>query len=185
MPEFKVIITGSRSFNNYVLLEQTCNNLLREKRKTHKIIVLCGEADGADAFGKTYAHKQGFTVESFPADWAQHGKRASPIRNKEMRDYGADALIAFWDGKSSGTANMISLMKEVKKPVQVVNFKEHHCTQTEKESLTAFAAEIPDCMIEQALLADKLPNDTTAKACFRSGFTHAMETILAISLDKK
>ncbi len=38
--------------------------------------------------------------------WDIHGKSAGHIRNAEMADY-ADALIAFWDGKSRGTANMI------------------------------------------------------------------------------
>ncbi|WP_197026348.1 hypothetical protein [Polaribacter sp. Hel_I_88] len=47
----------------------------------------------------------------FPAEWNKFGKAAGPVRNKEMAIY-ADALIAFWDGKSRGTKNMIQLAKQ-------------------------------------------------------------------------
>jgi len=40
-------------------------------------------------------------------------------RNGEMADY-ADALIAVWDGKSSGTAHMIDTMHRLNKPVCVL-----------------------------------------------------------------
>lgn len=42
----------------------------------------------------------------FPADWNAHGKAAGPIRNQQMAQE-ADVLIAFWDGKSRGTKDMI------------------------------------------------------------------------------
>jgi hypothetical protein len=34
----------------------------------------------------------------------------------------ADALVAFWDGQSRGTADMIRLMQTAGKPVRVVRF---------------------------------------------------------------
>jgi hypothetical protein len=42
----------------------------------------------------------------FKADWDKHGKAAGPIRNQQMAQE-ADGLIAFWDGKSRGTKDMI------------------------------------------------------------------------------
>ena len=56
-----------------------------------------------------------------PADWDKHGKAAGPIRNAEMAEV-ADALIAFWDGQSRGTANMISLAKSKGLSVAVVRY---------------------------------------------------------------
>jgi hypothetical protein len=50
-------------------------------------------------------------VKSFPADWRLYGRSAGMIRNRQMANY-ADALLAIWDGRSPGTANMISLAKE-------------------------------------------------------------------------
>lgn len=54
-----------------------------------------------------------------PADWDRLGKKAGMVRNAQMADY-ADAAIVFWDGKSNGTANMISNMKMRDKPCHVI-----------------------------------------------------------------
>jgi hypothetical protein len=43
------------------------------------------------------------------------------VRNKEMAEYG-DALIAFHDGQSKGTANMIKIAKEKGLKVRVINY---------------------------------------------------------------
>jgi len=70
-----------------------------------------GTARGADQLGERYAKERGYFIQRFPADWNAYGKAAGYIRNRKMAEY-ADALIAFWDGKSRGTLNMISLAKE-------------------------------------------------------------------------
>ena len=183
MQEFKVIIAGSRSFNNYALLARACDKVLSEKRKTHKIVVFCGEAKGADTLGKVYAQKQGFSVASFPANWTKHGKSAGIIRNAEMQE-DADALIAFWDGKSPGTENMIGIMRKAGKPVQVVRVGDVIDAAPKDPGDKNFAKEIPEAIIEQILLAEDLPSDPFAQECFKAGFVHAMEIIASISDDK-
>ena len=45
------------------------------------------------------------------AEWIKYGRAAGPRRNKQMAEY-ADALLAYWDGKSRGTKNMIELAKD-------------------------------------------------------------------------
>ena len=45
--------------------------------------------------------------EPMPADWNKYGCSAGPRRNAEMAKAGADLCIAFWDGNSKGTADMI------------------------------------------------------------------------------
>ena len=67
---------------------------------------MCGEARGADTYGRKWAEGLGITVKSFVPDWGLHGKRAGHLRNVDMGDY-ADALIAVWDGESKGTKHMI------------------------------------------------------------------------------
>ena len=49
-------------------------------------------------------------MTKFPADWNRFGRTAGPKRNKQMANY-ANTLVAFWDGKSRGTKNMIDLAK--------------------------------------------------------------------------
>lgn len=112
----KVIIAGSRHmpFSCYPLIAQAV-------ARAHFPVteVVCGEARGADTFGKKWAYEVGIPVKSFPADWNKHGKGAGPIRNREMAEY-ADALIVFiWDA-SRGSANMLRTMQDFNKPCYVV-----------------------------------------------------------------
>lgn len=81
--------------------------------------VVSGCARGVDMAGEAWAHARGKACQRFPADWNKHGKAAGKRRNSKMADY-ADMLLAFWDGDSPGTANMIANMVLREKPVRVV-----------------------------------------------------------------
>ena len=122
MDNFKVIIAGSRGFSNYRLLREKCNKFLREKRKECNIIIVSGHARGADTLGEKYAQDEGFDLEIYPAQWKKFGKAAGFRRNEQMAEV-ADALIAFWDGKSHGTKHMIDLMNEKNLLVKVINYE--------------------------------------------------------------
>ena len=101
---FRVIIAGTRTFDNYSLLREYADFKLSSIEDSIEIV--SGGAQGADALGERYAREKGYSLRVFPADWAQYGRRAGPMRNRQMADY-ADALLAYWDGKSRGTKNMI------------------------------------------------------------------------------
>ncbi len=122
MEEFRVIIAGTRDFSNYELLKEKCDNILSAKRKDSNIVILSGTAKGADRLGERYARERGFLLRRFPADWDKDGNKAGPIRNAKMAD-NADALIAFWDGTSRGTAHMIMTAKERGLVTRVINYK--------------------------------------------------------------
>lgn len=119
--DYKVIIAGGRYFSDYALLQEKCDYYLSNKLKTHNVIIVSGHASGADSLGERYAQDHGLACDIHPADWDKHGKAAGPIRNAEMAEV-ADALIAFWDGQSRGTANMISLAKSKGLSVDVVRY---------------------------------------------------------------
>jgi hypothetical protein len=118
---FKVVIAGSRGFSNYTLMRENCNDFLREKKKTHNIIIVSGNARGADLLGEKYAHDNGYDLEIYPADWKKFGTSAGFRRNEQMAEV-ADALIAFWDGKSHGTEHMIEIAKNKGLNVKVVEY---------------------------------------------------------------
>jgi hypothetical protein len=84
------------------------------------VTILCGDAQGADLLGFRYASQHGMNVEHYPADWSKYGNSAGPIRNRKMAER-ADALIAFWDGKSSGTRDMIECAKKSNIPYTIIN----------------------------------------------------------------
>jgi len=113
----KVIIAGSRTFNDYKLLYDSCEKALSN---SNNIEIVSGTANGADKLGERYANEKGYKVTQFPADWTNHGKRAGYLRNNQMAVY-ADALIAFWDYKSKGTGHMIDLAKANNIKVIVIN----------------------------------------------------------------
>jgi len=106
----KLIIAGSRNFNDYKKLCKICDHLLQNQAN---IEIVSGAARGTDQLGEKYASEKGYPIKQFPANWNKYGKAAGPKRNLQMANY-ADALIAFWDGKSRGTKNMIELANKRK-----------------------------------------------------------------------
>jgi hypothetical protein len=104
----KLIIAGSRNFTDFQKLCEVCDHILQDQ--TNIEIVSGGYYKGADKLGEKYAAEKGFQLTKFPADWKRFGRAAGPKRNEQMANY-ADALIAFWDGKSKGTKHMINLAR--------------------------------------------------------------------------
>lgn len=103
----KVIIAGSRDFSDFGYLKGYMATI---PPWLHLTEVVCGMAKGADSLGKQWAELNGIPVKEFHAEWDRLGRKAGPMRNAEMGIY-ADGLIAFWDGKSTGTKHMIDFMK--------------------------------------------------------------------------
>lgn len=115
---FQVIIAGSRGFNDQSLMNEKLDALFRNRKPT---AIVSGAARGADKLGENYAISRGIPVLKFPAEWERHGKKAGYIRNTAMLQ-AADALVAFWDGKSKGTEHMIRIAKTKGIQVRTVKF---------------------------------------------------------------
>jgi hypothetical protein len=118
LDEFRVIVAGSRGFDDYQTLSETCDFFLKKKKN---VIIISGNAKGADKLGEQYAKERGLKLEVYPADWEKYGKSAGFIRNEEMGDI-ANALIAFWDGESHGTKHMIEYAKNKGLKIRVYNY---------------------------------------------------------------
>jgi len=116
---FKVIIAGSRSFQDYSTLKTYADFKLSNIKDTIEIV--SGGAKGADSLGERYAKEKGYLLKIFLADWEQYGKAAGYLRNVQMAEY-ANALIAFWDGKSRGTMHMIQIAHSYGLKVGVKHF---------------------------------------------------------------
>lgn len=114
----KVIIAGCRDFTNYNFVENFLD--FDEWVQSGAVQIVQGGAAGVDAHAKTYAIVNDINHKQFDADWKTHGKAAGPIRNEEMADYG-DCLIAFWDGVSAGTRNMIATATKKGLPTKIVS----------------------------------------------------------------
>jgi predicted Rossmann fold nucleotide-binding protein DprA/Smf involved in DNA uptake len=116
----KVIIAGSRSITDVDAVCKAIQKAFITSWAASVITeVVCGMAPGVDTIGKSWAEAWAIPVKEFPADWDKYGKAAGPIRNRQMAEY-ADAAIVIWDGKSSGSKNMITTMNKLGKPVHAV-----------------------------------------------------------------
>ena len=113
----KVIIAGSRNFNNYNMLKDYIDNLNLNIDE-----IISGAAKGADTLGEKYALENNIRIRRFYADWNAYGRAAGPIRNKKMADYG-DCLIVFWDGESRGTYSMINFAKQLGLEIHICEYK--------------------------------------------------------------
>lgn len=126
----KTIIAGSRNARKWEVDDAM---EAYKKHVTNDITeVVCGGAPGADWWGGLWARRNGIPVHDMPADWKNESsptfnKRlgydpaAGPRRNAKMADY-AEALVAVWDGKSSGTLNMIQEAEKRGLPVFIHRF---------------------------------------------------------------
>lgn len=113
----RTIIAGSRSFNDFATMQE-----MMETVPWTISAVLNGTAPGADTMGAKWAkHNQSISVINYPAPWEEFGRRAGMMRNIVMAD-NADALVAIWDGRSRGTAQMIEEATKRNLVVQVIKF---------------------------------------------------------------
>lgn len=115
-----LIIAGCRDFTDRAFIYEGIDAFIEEYGKPDYIIE--GGARGVDRMAYYYAKDNGIPVKVFPAYWDKYGKSAGPIRNEEMAKHGTH-LLAFWDGKSRGTKNMIEMAKLYGLTVIIKNFK--------------------------------------------------------------
>jgi predicted Rossmann fold nucleotide-binding protein DprA/Smf involved in DNA uptake len=109
----KVLICGSRNITDPALVSQAVSQ--SGITPTH---IISGGARGVDRLAGEYAVSQGIGFTEYPADWDKYGKRAGFIRNYAMVG-AADAVIAVWDGTSTGTKHSIEFAKSCGKRIFV------------------------------------------------------------------
>ena len=121
----KVIIAGGREITDYAIMVEAMEMADLMLGIVPREVV-SGKARGADALGEMWAIANGVPVKAFPAKWRDadgtYYPRAGMNRNSDMAAY-ADALVAVWDGYSSGTADMIKKARKRGLLVWVQDFK--------------------------------------------------------------
>lgn len=105
----KVIIAGGRTITDIRHLDEAM--ILADLFGITPTVVISGKARGVDTLGEIWAAKHGIPVVGHAAKWRDsdgtYNARAGHLRNTEMANQ-ADALVALWDGYSTGTKDMIS-----------------------------------------------------------------------------
>ena len=118
MPVKRVVIAGSRDYDNYEEAKRFIDNCIANIRKQNTIVIVSGGCRGADKIGERYAKENSFQVELLLPEWTKYGKSAGPRRNRLMAQI-SDYIICFWDGKSKGTKSMIDYAKMYEKPLRI------------------------------------------------------------------
>lgn len=109
----RVGIVGSRGFPDRTSVWEFVESLPQH------VVVVSGGARGPDRWAAEFASRRGITVTVHHAAWDVYGRAAGPIRNAELVA-DVDQLVAFWDGRSLGTADVVAKAKAAGKPVMVV-----------------------------------------------------------------
>lgn len=113
----KVAFIGGRDFTDSKAVAEAFQSELEKG----DFVLVSGGARGADSIAEGIANSLGRPTLIFPADWDKHGKAAGFIRNAEVVK-ASDECVAFWDGKSKGTAHAIELFHKAGKPVKICSY---------------------------------------------------------------
>lgn len=125
----KIAIVGSRNFPSPEKIRKYMQALPKDT------IIVSGGAPGVDLIAEKLADELGLQKEIYHADWNnlsepdaliktnKYGKkydaRAGHRRNSQIVQ-AADKIVAFWDGKSTGTQDTIKKANLSGKPCHVV-----------------------------------------------------------------
>lgn len=107
---YTLCITGSRTCQDVEFIRSGLLYLMKNYGRPS--LFIHGGCRGVDLIGDAFAREHSIPVKEFIADWNTYGRSAGPIRNKQMAEFlnpSKDVCIAFWDGVSKGTMNMINL----------------------------------------------------------------------------
>mgnify|MGYP002564233352 CR=1 FL=1 len=113
----KVAVVGSRKAG-----EQAMRQILQYLPSNTSEIV-SGGAVGIDALASQIAALLKLPIRTFLPDYAQYGKKAPLIRNTEIVHY-ADLILAFWDGSSHGTQQVVAECIRLQKPVRLISLED-------------------------------------------------------------
>ena len=81
----RIVIAGSRGFEDYALLEQTLGRIL--DKQIEPVELVSGHAKGADLLAERFAKENDLPIHIIKPDWKTYGRAAGPIRNRQMLDY--------------------------------------------------------------------------------------------------
>ncbi|MCL2096658.1 MAG: DUF2493 domain-containing protein [Oscillospiraceae bacterium] len=111
----RVAIVGSRDIagREEYWYDKICGSIPRNCTE-----IVSGGADGIDTLARRYAKENKLMLKEFLPEYKIYGKSAAFVRNTQIVEY-AHIVLAFWDGKSRGTADTIAKCCNLNKPVEI------------------------------------------------------------------
>ena len=138
----KLAIVGGRDFDDFDRLEKWANEFDATE-------IVSGGAKGADTLAETYAKKHGIKMTVYPAKWDDMSAPCRVKRNSRGEMYNAlagmnrnttivdncDAIIIFWNGKSSGTKDTLDKARKAEKKIVLAYYGESLKLGTETQNM--------------------------------------------------
>jgi hypothetical protein len=100
-----VLFTGSRNWPFYLPVFEVVQRL---QELLGPYTLMHGAARGLDTFAGIAAKISGLEELPIPAQWNDFGKAAGVMRNTVMLRKKPILVVAFWDGRSTGTLDTIT-----------------------------------------------------------------------------
>lgn len=105
----RIAVIGSRTFNDFRLLKDTLDSVYISG------IILGGDL-GANKLAEQYANEKNIPIEIIP-----HAEGSELTYSIVSR---AQLVVAFWDGKSQGTQDLLKYAKRQGKQISIKYFRE-------------------------------------------------------------
>jgi hypothetical protein len=110
MKNLKILVCGDREWKDEDIIYEWLESF-NESIDWLEITLIHGAARGADSIADKIARSFAWHVKPYPADWETLGKKAGPMRNREMLKEKPDIVLAFHTDlkNSKGTKDMVLL----------------------------------------------------------------------------
>lgn len=116
-----LLCCGSRYWKDRKKIEEAFDRLERDGKRP--VLVIEGEAKGADKISRSVAEARGIPVCGFFANWAFYKRAAGPIRNgNQIRFIKPDLVLVFHSDirHSKGSKNMVAQAKKKGIKVRII-----------------------------------------------------------------
>lgn len=114
----RIAVIGSRSFSDYELLKSTLKCI-------HITEIVTGGDLGADTLAEQYAHEKAIPLKIIPH--TEHPETSGASRTYSIIS-AAQLVVAFWDGKSPGTGDLLKYAQQKGKKSVIKYFQRNEIT---------------------------------------------------------
>ena len=117
--ELTIVVTGTRRPTSEDRIRQALDNVLQRANAPVKLVH--GNEPGVEAVAEEWAEENAIESDVYPANWEEEGRTAGTDRNyRMMREAQPDMVLAFPEGNTPGTQQIIKLAQTEGIPVEKV-----------------------------------------------------------------
>lgn len=125
----RLAIVGTRSFNEYSLMDKNIREYLYDSSiDVGKLIIVSGgrrkDKLGVDTLAENWADFNEYPKLIYPPNFILHGNPEAYFVRNEQIAVACQAAICFWDGKSTGSTDVMSRFNRHGKNCKIIKYTE-------------------------------------------------------------